>query len=243
VSVAGTLAPAEGAMPFSIGLRESVPVAVSFAISFFAIGALSQASNLTFAESVAMTTFVFAGPAQYAILALITSGASLSVIWLSALIINFRFLIVAMNLLTAFRGVPRRRVLPALPMLSASTFALTSIGTGDRSHGPDNFRYYLGVCAGTYPVALLMTGVGWGLATSVSSDFAKTVPVILPIYFAVMLAKEWGKWGSLGAAALAFVLHPVLLTTFSKDVANVATALVAALTVSGIVNLTNSERT
>ncbi len=227
---------------FLLGLRESAPVAVSFVISFFAIGALSRASELTLIQTVAMTGLVFAGPAQYAILSFFTSGASLPIILISVLVINFRFLIMAFNLLPVFRGVPRRYILPALPMLSASTFALTSMGTDSKPSGWDNFQYYLGVCLGSFPVAVLMAAVGYVLSANLSPELTKTVPVILPIYFAVLLAKDWKKWGSLAAAGTAFCLHPILVMTFSKNFATVATVFLAALIVSGFVNLADVEK-
>lgn len=227
---------------FLLGLRESVPVAVSFVISFFAVGALSHASQLSLVQAVAMTGLVFAGPAQYAILSFFTSGASIPVILLSVLVINFRFLIMAFNLLPVFRDVPRRYIFPALPMLSASTFALTAIGTASKPSGWDNFQYYLGVCLGSFPVAVLMTGVGYILSANLTPELNKTIPVILPIYFVVLLAKDWKKWGSLAAAGTAFCLHPILVITFSKDFATLATVLVSALIVSGFVNLADVEK-
>lgn len=100
---------------FVLGLRESVPVAISFMISFFAIGALSRSSSLSLVQAVMMTAVVFAGPAQYKMLSFFNSGASIGVILLSVLVINFRFFIMALNLLPLFKSVPRRIVLPHFP--------------------------------------------------------------------------------------------------------------------------------
>jgi len=65
-------------LSFVLGLRESVPVAISFMLSFFAIGALSRSSALSLVQSVVMTAVVFAGPAQYTMLSLFNSAPFLA---------------------------------------------------------------------------------------------------------------------------------------------------------------------
>ncbi|WP_437324486.1 AzlC family ABC transporter permease [Sorangium sp. So ce381] len=218
--------------PFRQGLHASAPVVISFLMSFFGVGMLSRAAGLSLGQSVAMSAFVFAGPAQFAILTAFQSGASTAVILLSVLVINFRFFVMAVNLVRSFRGVPLVQIVPALPMLSASTFAVTAVEAGERS-GRDNFRYFMGVCLGSYPVAVAMTAAGYLASRGFGSNALRAVTVILPLYFGILLAKERGSPSSLAAAIAAFCLNPILSLALPRDAASLGAIFVAAVIIAG----------
>lgn len=182
---------------------------VSFFFLFLAVGSASRVAGLTMLQSTVMSLIVFAAPAQFAIFDLMARQRPLLDIVAVTALINSRFFVMAAALLPFFRGVSAGRILLAMPMLSASTFALPFIRFRQGAETRP-FHYYLGVAAGSYPVAVAATTLGVMLAHGLATVFVQTLKMILPVYFAILLAREWPKPRPLLAGLLGFTLTPLV---------------------------------
>lgn len=194
---------------FEQGFRDALPVGVSFFFLFLAVGGASRVAGLSTLQSTVMSLVVFAAPAQFAIFDLMARQRPwLDILAVTALV-NSRFFVMAAALLPYFRGIPTTRVLLALPMLSASTFALPFIRF-KQGNETRPFHYYLGVAAGSYPVAVVATTAGVFLVHGLPDVFIQALRMILPVYFATLLAREWPKPRPLIAGFLGFTLTPLV---------------------------------
>lgn len=194
--------------PFSEGLKASAPIAISFLFSFITVGAVGHAARFSFGQTVGMTALVFAGPAQYVVMTLFASGEPALGLLTAVFLVNLRFTLMALGLTELFRGVSLVKILAAIPMLSNSTFAVTQIAGRQQQSSSDRFGYFLGVCAGSYPVAIASTALGFAIATLLPSEALRIVPVILPLYFIILLAKDSTKRLSLICAIAAAIATP-----------------------------------
>lgn len=103
-------------LPMSVGL---IPWAVVTGIAMRSIG-------LSPLEAMGMNVLVFAGTAQLGTLPLIGSGAPLWLIFVTALVLNLRFIIFSAALAPAFRGNALARRLGASYLLIDGVFAVGS---------------------------------------------------------------------------------------------------------------------
>lgn len=193
---------------FLLGLREAIPVGVSFFFLFLAVGVASKTAGLNVLHSMLMSVVMFAAPAQFAVLDLMAHQRPWLDILAATFIINSRFFVMTATLLPYFRGTPVPRVLAALFMLSASTFVVPFMKFRQTADVRP-FEYYLGVSAGSYPVAVVATGLGLLMVQGLSPQLLDTFRMILPIYFTTLLAKEWPKCRPLLAGLLGFVGTPL----------------------------------
>jgi predicted branched-subunit amino acid permease len=193
---------------FLLGLREALPVGVSFFFLFLAVGVASKTAGLNAFHSMLMSLVVFAAPAQFVVLDLMAHQRPWLDILAATVIINSRFFVMTATLLPYFRGTPVSRVLAALFMLSASTFAVPFMKF-KQAADVRPFEYYLGISAGSYPVAVAATGLGLLLVQGLSVELLDTFRMILPVYFATLLAREWPKRRPLLAGLLGFVGTPL----------------------------------
>lgn len=206
--LAGVMA-GSGPTSFAQGFRDSIPVAVSFFFLFLAVGGASKVAGLTPLQSTVMSVVVFAAPAQFAIFDLMARQRPwLDLVAVTALI-NSRFFVMAAALLPYFRGIQPARILLAMPMLSASTFALPFMRFRQGAEARP-FYYYLGVAAGSYPVAVAATSLGVFLVHGLADVFVQALKMILPVYFSTLLAREWPKPRPLVAGLLGFALTPLV---------------------------------
>lgn len=194
---------------FVRGLRDSVPVGVSFFFLFLAVGGAGKVAGLSTIQATVMSIVVFAAPAQFAIFDLMVRHRPWSDIFVVTALINSRFFVMAAVLLPYFRGVSLARLLLAMPMLSASTFTVPFIRFR-QSDESRPFHYYLGVAAGSYPIAVAATALGVFLVHGLADVFTQALKMILPVYFATLLAREWPKPRPLVAGLLGFTLTPLV---------------------------------
>ncbi len=103
-------------LPFSVGL---LPWAIVTGIAMRSIG-------LSPLEAMGMNVIVFAGTAQLGTLPLIANGAPLWLIFVTALVLNLRFVIFSAALAPAFANEPWTRRVLASYLLVDGTFAVLS---------------------------------------------------------------------------------------------------------------------
>lgn len=192
------------------GVRDSLPMCVAFLFVFISVGNLCNTQHMSFFASVLMTALVFAAPLQAVLAQSAQHGVLFSTIFFTALIINFRFLMVSSTINSYFKTQPMAAQMLALFILSASTFTVAYLRfTSDRPVG--HFHYFIGLALSGYVVAILSTGVGYFITTEFHGLYFESVlSMILPIYFSVLTAMNWPKLKPVIATLLGFIAIPVI---------------------------------
>jgi len=90
-------------------VRTGMPTLFGIAAWGLVVGVAMVKSGLTVPQALAMTLLVFAGSAQLAALPLIATGAPISVIFLTAVVVNLRFVIFSALLAPHFAHLPWRQ--------------------------------------------------------------------------------------------------------------------------------------
>lgn len=90
------------------GLREMMPFSVAVGLWGFVTGVAMVNAGMTIPIAFLMTFTVFAGAAQLAVVPLLAIGTPLPIVWITALLVNLRFVIFAAAQRKWFVGLPRR---------------------------------------------------------------------------------------------------------------------------------------
>ncbi|HEY4541934.1 MAG TPA: AzlC family ABC transporter permease [Noviherbaspirillum sp.] len=139
-------------------------------------------SGLTVAQALGMTIFVFAGSAQLAALPLMVAGAPIWVVFLTASMVNLRFVIFSAAIAPHFAHLPWHRRLWYGYFNADVTMALFPIrfppSTVDNTRG--KLGYYKGICYGNW--------VGWQSGSVVGILLASQIPESWGIGYAGTLA-------------------------------------------------------
>ena len=169
---------------FLAGCRGIIPLiigAIPFGIIF---GTLAKASGLSFAGTIAMSTFVFAGSSQFIALGLLAAGTALPLIILTTFIVNLRHLLYAVSLVPFVQHLPQAWKLTLGFSLTDEAFAVAVARYNQTDNSPHKHWYHLGAASFMYINWLLCTLAGltlghlipdvanWGL------DFAMSVTII-----------------------------------------------------------------
>lgn len=171
-------------------------------------------------SAVGLSTIVFAGTSQLAIVDVLSSSGSIAVAVLAAWTINLRMILYSASLAPYLRHEPTRRRLGAAYLLVDQAYAL-SVTRWARDDGPEGrLSYYLGVCA------LLWTA--WVSSTVVGALLGTAVPDSVPLDFAVPLV-------FLVLLLPALVDRPAVVAAVVGGVAAVAAAQVGAGPLSSLV--------
>lgn len=169
---------------FLAGSRAVVPLvvgAIPFGIIF---GTLATSSGLSFAGTLAMSAFVFAGSAQFIALGLLAKETALPLIVLTTSVVNLRHLLYAISLVPHVRHLPQRWKMLIGFWLTDESFAVASARFNQKDRSPNKHWYYLGAALLMYGNWQLCTLVGLSLgqmlpnATSWGLDFAMSVTFI-----------------------------------------------------------------
>jgi 4-azaleucine resistance transporter AzlC len=168
------LAGCRGITPLIIG-------AIPFGIIF---GALAKTSALSFADTIAMSAFIFSGSSQFIALGLLATGTALPLIILTTLIVNLRHLLYAVSLVPFVKHLPQTWKLILGFLLTDEAFVVAVARYNQTDNSPYKHWYHFGAALFMYINWLLCTLVGrtlghlipdvgnWGL------DFAMSVTII-----------------------------------------------------------------
>lgn len=202
-------APAARYMPstgFLAGARDCLPIALGVVAYGFAFGVLARQKGLAPLDILAMSAAVYSGTAQLVALDLWRSPLPLWPIFLSAVIVSLRYLLICASCRPLIAKYGWGRALAAVFLVSDENWAVTmGRAAGGRASAGHlvggGLVVYLAWCgstaAGCMVGGLVPDPAAWGL------DFAFTAA------FVALLAGMWRgpadllTWGVAGAAAIA----------------------------------------
>jgi predicted branched-subunit amino acid permease len=190
---------------FREGVRAAVPVWIAFIPSSFALGMAAKSYGLRWEEIVLMSAFVYAGPAQYAVVEPLAAGRPALQILIATILMNLRFLPMSAAMAPYFRRVKRTRLLWASHFISASSFVIPYIRFQGEARGgaasddsakksEANLDFFLGIGTTACCVWVAGTALGYWAALKVPAGYEEGLRFILPAYFASVIAMDLRDW-------------------------------------------------
>lgn len=172
------------------GVIDAIPLMVSLFFVFSSVGALYQENGLAFSQAVAGSALIFAAPLQIALLDIIANHQMVTGIALTMLI-NFRFLLMAMVMAQHFKKASKLKIGVAMMTLTASTYAVTHVYLKTITDSQAQMHYYLSVGIPSYLIAILATLCGFMFSRYMHySTIESLIAMIIPIHFTALTAKN-----------------------------------------------------
>ncbi len=189
-----------------------MPLALAISVWGLVTGVAMVNGGMTVPGALIVTFFVFAGSAQLATLPLLAVGAPLPVVWVTALLVNLRFVIFAAASRRYFVKLPWQQRLLAGYLNGDLGFALFSRRFGDATElgTPEQFGFFYG--------GATVNWVAWQLSSYVGIIIGGLFPT------------EWG-FELAAALALVAVLIP-MANKFPAAVGILVTGVLAVYTAS-----------
>ena len=170
------------------GARQSIPIALSTFAYGLVFGILSRQAGISLAESLLMSSLVYAGSAQFIVLDLWKTPLPVETIILTTLVVNLRHLLMSVSLSPWFSRLPSAATYGTLFFLSDENWALMM---SEFAKGGRNAAFLLGSGLAIFTAWLSATFVGQTVSSSLQDpslwglDFAFT---------AVFIALLVGLW-------------------------------------------------
>ena len=194
-----------GLTEFLAGARDTFPLivgAIPFGIIF---GTLAVASGLSFAGTMAMSAFVFAGSAQFIAVGLLAAGTGWPLIVLTTFVVNLRHALYSATLAPYVSRLPLRWQLAMAFWLTDETFAVVVSRFSGYSPSPGARWYYLGSALSMY--------INWQICTFLGLTIGQLLP-------------DAAAWGLDFAMPVTFIGMTI---PYLKNRSMVATAIVAGM--------------
>ncbi|MEQ8280949.1 MAG: AzlC family ABC transporter permease [Deltaproteobacteria bacterium] len=165
------------------GARDMLPVMLG-GIPFGLIAGVSASGlELSPLEATAISASVFAGASQLAAYELLANDAPLIVVFITAVIINLRFMIYSAAIAPTFRGEPLPKRIVYAYLLTDQAYALTA--ARERSL-PHRVAYYFGCAVPMWTMWVSTTAVGAFAGASIPPSWSLEFAV--PLCFIALLA-------------------------------------------------------
>jgi 4-azaleucine resistance transporter AzlC len=201
------------------GIVECVPVLLGIVPYALVLGAEAAQKGLRVGEVPLMTGLNFAGGSEFAAIQLWTSPPQIALIGAITFLVNSRHLLMGAALAPLLRHLPKRKVLPALFVMTDESWALALADSKRRAAGGRepafSLPYYLGTSLVFYAAWVGCTTLGAALGPILGNVEAYGFDMAFPAVFLVLLKGMWTgvraarPWlVSLVVAALVHLLVP-----------------------------------
>jgi 4-azaleucine resistance transporter AzlC len=170
------------------GIRSELPIALGVIPFGLIYGVLGVAVGMTPLQTLAMSSIVFAGSAQFIGAQLIGAATPMPVVWLTTLIVNIRHVLYSTTLGPDMQHLPRGWRFLLAYLLTDEAFATTAIHYADRER-PLTYKHWFFFGAGItlWSVWQTSTAVGillgaqipasWGLDFTLALTF---IAIVIP---------------------------------------------------------------
>lgn len=183
---------------FRRGVGDVSPVLVGNVPFALIAGAAAVQADLSPAVTVGFSALVFAGASQLAAIELIEEGAPLTVVVLTAAVINVRMVMYSASLAPHFRDLPTRVRAVCAYLLTDPAYALSLAAFRERD--ADRLWYYLGAAVPIWVVWMVGTAVGALVGRGIPESWGLSFAV--PLVFLGLLASTLRDRPSLAAGAV-----------------------------------------
>ena len=198
---------------FLAGVKATIPLiigAIPFGIIF---GTLATSSGLSFAGTMAMSAFVFAGSAQFIALGMLATGTAWPIIILTTLIVNLRHALYSTALVAYIKHLSSRWQIPLAFWLTDETFAVVINRYHQAADSPRRHWYYLGSCVAMYTNWQVCTFLGLTIGQMIPNAAAWGLDFAMPVTFIGMVIpylKNRPMWGAvIVAGVVSLIAYPL----------------------------------
>ena len=191
---------------FRRGVKLGLPYAAAGFLLSLSFGVLAREAGFTAVQAIVTSAIVFAGSAQFAVVAILLGGGGLAPAVAASGLMNARFLAMGIALAPSLPGGPLKRAAQGQAVVDASwVMANRGDGTFDRwllfgSTAPQYVTWFCGTAVGA------MAGDGFFDPERLGLD------AIFPAFFLVLLIGELKdrrtRWVAMIGAAIALALVP-----------------------------------
>ena len=195
-------------------LIATLPVLTGYLVLGFGFGIIMKANGFGIALTAAMSLLIYAGSMQYAAIGLLTGGASLLTLGITALMVNARHLFYGISMLERYRDVGKMK--PYLIFgLTDETYSLVCTDSGEIAE-EDCSSYYLWVT--------LLNHIYWvggsvlgALAGTVLQFNSEGIDFALTALFLVVFVEQWLTAQKHGPALIGVGASVLSLVIFGAD--------------------------
>lgn len=198
---------------FWAGCRAIFPLvvgAIPFGIIF---GTLAASSGLSFAATLAMSAFVFAGSSQFIAIGLVAAGTVLPLIIATTLVVNLRHLLYSISVIPHLRHLSQLWKLLLGFWLTDEAFAIAIVRYDQSDSSPYKHWYHLG--------ASLFMYVNWQISTLAGLTIGHLIP-------------NAASWGLDFAMSVTFIGMVIPYLTSRPMIVTVLVAGIMALLAHGL---------
>jgi len=204
------------------GLRAGLPTGVASGLVAISYGVLAR-PVLGAVPTVVSSVVIFAGSAQFAMLAVLSAGGSATAAILAGVLLNLRFVPMGLALAPWVRGGHARRAATGWSTVDAS-WAMSA-----REGGRFDVPFMLGASLANYPAWVGGTLIGVLVGSSIADPRALGLDALFPAFFLALLLEEIHGSRRRGIVALAGALIALALTPIAPPGVPVLAAGAAAL--------------
>jgi 4-azaleucine resistance transporter AzlC len=186
------------------GARDALPFAAAGFMVAISFGISAHAAGMPGLAAIAMSAFMYAGAAQFAAVAILGQGGSVTAAVLAAMLMNARYLAMGVAIGPSLKGGRLRRALEGQTVVDAS-WALANQGEGRFSR-----HTLFGSSAPQYVTWLSGTVVGVLAGSALPDPEALGIDAVFPAFFLALLVGEVRDTEA-GAVALGGIAVAVVL--------------------------------
>ncbi|WP_159884632.1 AzlC family ABC transporter permease [Paenibacillus puerhi] len=174
---------------FWLGVKDCVPTLLGYLSIGFAAGVVGRTSGLSGLEVVLMSTFLYAGSAQFVVSGMFAAGAPAASIVLTVLFVNMRHLLLSAAISPYFRNHPAWKNVLIGSQLTDETFGVAIHRLRSGMNGrTDRWMFGLNITAQLNWIAA--TWAGAYLGAWIPDPDAVGLPYALPAMFAGLLVMQ-----------------------------------------------------
>ena len=176
---------------FRRGLRLAAPLAVSSVLFGIAFGVLAREAGMPVELALLMSATVFAGASQMAALDLWSAAPPIVVLALATAAVNIRHVVMGAGLRPGFAQLPSPTAHAALGLMTDANWAMAM---AERRRGERDAAILVGSGAIMWLGWVTGTGIGHLVGAILGDPRLYGIDVVLPAFFALMLAPLWPGW-------------------------------------------------
>jgi len=201
------------------GIQDCIPVLLGVVPYALVLGAQAAQKNLSVLEVPLMTGLNFAGGSEFAAVQLWTSPHHIALIVAITFLVNSRHLLMGAAMAPFLRHLPKRKVLPALFVMTDESWALAMADIKARARlgltPAFSIAYYLGTALILYIAWVGFTTLGAAIGPFLGDVHAYGFDMAFPAVFLVLMSGMWTGFRaarpwlvSLVVAALTYLFVP-----------------------------------
>ncbi len=198
---------------FRRGVKAGLVAGVSFFFIFFSFGIYAMHRHFPAQLIPLFTILVYAAPAQYAVVDMMGSSASIWQLILVGVMVNVRFFVWGLAMSHEVRHVPLRKMLFWSYFVAASTF-LIPLFDKRKNPGSDFYTFYRGVVTAAFPMMLCGTLLGMAVQEALPPSLVFASSLLLPVYFGLLLVSDIKKKIEVFSVSLTFLVTPLVEIQF-----------------------------